>query len=332
MRRLACTRFHRWAVDLNLLNQIFEPQIGRSIRLAREFDPDLVVTVMDTLSHYKHAWNLSRRLRVPLMTITMDDPQMFEQVHRPLEGLFNTFLRRLYADAAVSLGVSHEMCEYLASKFQKKTKLFFFGPAETIQPRPAHESGTLKDPPRLTLGYTGSLGMGYREGLLAVLDAAEATDTNINIYTRDQHSQIKHPRVRNRGFFSPDQLWPTVQAECDVLLLSYSFDGEITRVYRTHFPTKLSDYCWAGMPVLASGPDYATGVRWAERHAEAALSTAPNTNALRPVLERLRNDGDLRSRMAGAAMEIARAEFNPVTIRHRFRELVRQAARTKRAR
>jgi len=106
--RLACTRFRSWTSGLNALNTLTEPQIGRSMKVAREFGPDLVVTVMDKLSYYKHAWALARGLRVPLLTITMDDPQTFERAHPWLEWAFVRFLRRLYAEASLSLGVSRE--------------------------------------------------------------------------------------------------------------------------------------------------------------------------------------------------------------------------------
>lgn len=325
--RLVCTRFREWMSGLNALNTFIEPQLGRSLKLAHEFAPDLVVTVMDKLSYYKHAWALARRLCVPLMTITMDDPQTFERAHPWLEGAFTRFLRRMYADAALSLGVSQEMCDYLARTFAKQSQIFYFGPPEGIQSRTPEESRALKAPPHLTLGYAGSLGLGYREGLLSILDALTATNTKLNLYTRDQHCLIDHPQIINRGFYPPEKLWPIVQAECDAVLLPYAFYGVMTRVYRTHFPTKLAEYCWVGMPMLLIGPDYATGMRWGQRHPEAALTaTAPDATVLGSVLELLQNDHELRVGMARAGVAAAREEFDPVVIKQQFVGLLRQAA------
>jgi hypothetical protein len=131
--------------------------------------------------------------------------------------------------------------------------------------------------------------------------------------------------VVNRGFLPLEDLWPTVQAECDAVLLPYAFDGPMTRVYRTHFPTKLSEYCCIGMPMLLVGPESATGVRWGQRHPEAAL-TGTSPDSVRPMLLRLRSDGDLRVRMSRAAQAAARAEFDPVLIRKEFVSMLRQAA------
>jgi hypothetical protein len=193
--------------------------------------------------------------------------------------------------------------------------------------RPSGESRKLKSAPHLTLGYAGSLGLGYREGIVAILDALAVTGTRLNLYTRDQHCLVEHPQVINRGFHRPESLWPLVQSECDAMLLPYAFEGPMTRVYRTHFPTKLSEYCWIGMPMLLVGPSDATGVRWGNLHSSAALTcSSPVASDLAPLLERLRDDAEVRVNMGSAAARIALDEFDPVRIRARFTQLLTDAA------
>jgi hypothetical protein len=80
------------------------------------------------------------------------------------------------------------------------------------------------------------------------------------------------------------------------------------------------------MPILITGPDSATGVRWGMRHPEAALvATDPAVSVLAPMLERLRTDDSLRSRLAAGSAAIALSEFEPRAARSRFVELMRQA-------
>ena len=155
--RLVCTRFRRWVTGINSLNVLPELGLANSERRTRVFKPDVIVTVMDKLSYYKHAWALSKRLGAGLVTITMDDPQTFERAHPWLEGAFTRFLRQMYSDATLSLGVSHEMCEYLEMRFGKPSNVFYFGPPENIRPRAPNESTELKVPLQLTLGYAGSM-------------------------------------------------------------------------------------------------------------------------------------------------------------------------------
>ena len=326
-QRMACTRFRGWMIGLNALNTMWESQLGRSERLAREFRPDVVVTVMDKLSYYKHAWALARKLKVPLMTITMDDPETFETAAPPLRWAFRRVLKMIYSYASVSIGVSREMRDYLEKEFGKNSEVFYFGAPEGIRPRDPEESRYLKKPGQLSIAYAGTFGLGYRDGLAAMIPALEAANARILLYTRDQHWLISHPRIVNRGFHLIEKLWPLIQEEADVLVLPYAFEGLRTAVYRTHFPTKLSEYCWAGMPILTVGPEYATGYRWAQRHPEAAITVngyAPEK--LVPVLRNLAADGDLRKKLAQGAAEVAGREFDPMKIRQKFLHLLSEAA------
>jgi glycosyltransferase involved in cell wall biosynthesis len=324
--RLVCTRFHQWVTGLNSLNVCYEPGLKSSAIQIRDFDPDLIVTVMDKLSYYKHAWALSKRLGARLVTITLDDPQTFERAHPWLEGAYTRFLRRMYSDAVLSFGVSHEMCEYIEARFGKPS-VVLYPPPGNIQPRAPAKSKQLRTPSRLTLGYAGSLSLGYREGILALLPSLQATGTTIVICTKDQHLLIEHPRIINRGFLSRAELWPTIQAECDAVILPYSFDNNIAHVYRTHFPSKLSEYCWSGMPIICSGPEYSTGVRWAKQHPQAAIvSTSSSTDTLVPLLRMLHDDGELRLLLATEGAKVAMAEFDAAGIRQRFVELLAAVA------
>lgn len=326
-KRLACTRWNRWFCGLNAWLAAVEPQVAASCRTVRDFRPELVVTVMDKLSHYKHAWAVARRLGIPLMTITMDDPHTFERAAPIFRRSYDRLLRRIYGYAALSLGVSREMSDYLASAYDKPSKTFYFGAPDGIVPRPAAESGALKVPGRLTLGYAGSMSLGYREGIEAIGPSLEAAGVELRVYTRDQHHLVRHPCVRHGGFFSPEKLWPEVQRTCDAVLLPYAFEGPILDIYRTHFPTKLSEYCWTGLPVLVTGADVATGMKWAQRHPDVALTaTSADPKMLVPVLARLRDDAGLRVRLAAGAAEVARAEFDPERIRAAFQRCLIEAA------
>jgi hypothetical protein len=324
-RRLALTRFQGWTTALNSLNTFAEIQLGASIRTVAGFRPDLVVTVMDNLSYYKHAWALAKRLDVNFATITMDDPQAFEQVHPSFSGVFDRLLHRIYGDASLSLGVSHEMCAYLEHKFGRPSIAFYFGPPDGMKPREPEASAALKSPPGVILGYAGTMMLGYAEGIRAIIPALEATSTRLVVYTRDRLN-VEHPLVIGRGYLPPEDLWPTIKAECDAVILPYSFEESIGRIYRTHFPTKLSEYCWTGMPMIFSGPAYATGIRWAKQRPAAVLTSTQPTVELPSLLRRLAGERNLRVSLAKEGARVASNEFDPEQIRSRFSELLRLAA------
>jgi hypothetical protein len=324
-RRLVNTRFRRWVTGLSALDLWPEPGLSRTLSLVGGFKPDLVVTVMDHFSYYKHAWKLAHRLGAGFVTITMDDPQTFEVAHPWLQGAYDRVLSRLYQSTALSIGVSLEMCDYLLQKFGRTSVPFYFGPPEGLKIRPADASLRLRDPGRLTLAFAGSMSLGYPEGIRSLLPALRAANARLHIYSHYQEV-IEDPCIVHRGFFPPEELWPVIQDECDAVLLPYAFGGEILRVYRTHFPTKISEYCWTGMPILIAGPESATGVRWGMRHPEAALvATDPAISNVGPILERLRDDSALRSRLAAGGAALAQSEFEPRAARNRFLGLMRQA-------
>jgi hypothetical protein len=329
--RLVNTRFRKWATGLNALDLWPEPGLSRTIAMLEGFKPDLVVTVMDKLSYYKHAWKVAQRLVAGLVTISMDDPQTFEVTNPLFQGAFDRLLSRLYQSTALSLGVSQEMSAYIQTQFGKASETFYFGPPDGLKVRAAAESLRLRDPGRLTLAFAGTMSLGYREGIIALLPALEAANARLHVYSRP-FDLIEHPCVINRGFLAPEALWPVIQDECDAVLLPYAYDGDILRVYRTHFPTKLSEYCWTGMPMLLSGPEIATGVRWGMRHPGAALVvTDPGSPECAATLESLRTDHALRERLAYGSASVAAGEFDPGAVRLRFAEMMRKALASHRA-
>jgi hypothetical protein len=171
------------------------------------------------------------------------------------------------------------------------------------------------------------MSLGYPEGIRSLLPALEAANVRLNVYTQHKNT-IDHPCIVNRGFFSPENLWPLIQEECDAVLLPYAFEGEILKLYRTHFPTKISEYCWTGMPIVIAGPESATGVRWGVAHPDAAIvATESTTSVWVSIFERLKTDDALRCRLAAGGAALAQSEFDPGASRRRFIDLIQQAYR-----
>jgi len=147
------------------------------------------------------------------------------------------------------------------------------------------------------------------------------------------------------------EMWRTMQERVDVMILPYSNPaGSNELLYRTHFPSKLTEYLALGMPVIVSGPEEATGLRYAQDKRQDAgpparrtygserarrqevqnferdhfdiLKKAPNgvvpcttREELIGCLQRLRSDGELRRELAKRAVEAGRRDFDPVSIR-----------------
>jgi len=316
--RWVSTRLHEWVNLANAIGVVPDESEARVARLVGDFCPDVVFTVMDLFSFYKTAWRYARNRNLPLVTLTMDDPMHFQKVAHWARPLQKRAVKRVYADAKLSLGVSSEMAEWIDREFGKPTRAFYFGPPDGLHPRDPEANRSLRNPLHLTIGFAGSLHFYGRE-LKRLMPAFEQTGTKLNFYGQKTRDLPESPAVVDRGFWPVDGLWEVVQSECDALILPYSGDGWLENVFRTHFPTKLSEYLWQAMPVIITGPEYATGLRWGLEHPNACLALVePQPAELAQQLLRLRDNREEREQLGRTAVQVARREFDPVVIRQAF--------------
>lgn len=326
IERYVNTRLHKWVNLANAIGLAPDESGSRVDQLVDDFRPDVVFTVMDLFSFYKTAWRYARRHRIPLVTLTMDDPMHFQKVASWARPWQKRAVRRIYKSATLSLGVSREMAAWIGEEFGKRTETFYFGPPDGMRPRAPETNRSLRNPSHLTVGFAGSLHFYGRE-LQRLMPAFEQTGAKLNFYGPETIELPRSKALVNRGVWPIDQLWDVVQAECDALLLGYPGGGWLENVFRTHFPTKVSEYMWQGMPVLFTGPAYATGLRWGLDHPEACIALVePAIEEFASRLVSLREDAALRMRLGQGALETARSEFDPARIRERFWQLLSAAA------
>jgi glycosyltransferase involved in cell wall biosynthesis len=324
--RWVSTRLHKHVNLANALGLIPDYSLRQLDQLVGSFEPDVVLTVMDLFSFYKIAWRYAGDRNIPLVTLTMDDPIHFQKVAAWAKPLQKRAVKRIYQDAAFSLGVSREMAAWIYEDFGKPTEIFYFGPPDGLHPRDPATNRTLRQPPCLTVGFAGSLHFYGRE-LQRLIPAFEQTGSRLNFYGPATRELPQSPALVNRGVWPIDSLWSTVQSECDALILPYPGEGWLENVFRTHFPTKLSEYMWQGMPVIFTGPPYATGLRWGLDHAEACISLVqPTCEEMASSLGALRDNANERIRLGEEALAAARGEFDPTRIRGQFWRLLQAAA------
>jgi len=222
--------------------------------------------------------------------------------------------------------------------------------APTTDPPPA-TSNPLQASAPLTLGYAGSLAYGYGEALADLIPVLREVGARILISTprppKNLKALLKAADVVEWMEHRADiiEMWRTMQERADVMILPYMNPAKNNELlYRTHFPSKLTEYLALGMPVVVSGPEEATGVKWARGEGREArgerqeavdferddfdiLKRSPNgavpcttREELVACLQRLRNDGELRRELAKRAEEAGQRDFDPVEITARFRQ------------
>ena len=330
--RLNRTRFWPWRAILRVCGGSSFLNLKRIDEALGDFQPDVVVTLMQDSWFYDFAAHYARRRKLPLVVFVHDLPAGFEPVPAWLRARQQERDASVYRQAIRRVCISHPMTEHLASSFGA-TGEFLLPPRADVPPRQAPENcRQLKQPGQLTLGYAGGLHYGYGEQLLAMLPMLRATGTKLELFGPPPSGKVAALAdatdvVRLHGYTAtPEAAWQSLLTRCDVILQPYLDPaGEHALQYRTHFPSKLGDALSLGLPLLITGPEYAAGVAWCQQHPGSACWTGnPTDEALRQALHRLLTDSDLRVSLATQAQATAE-EFAAPRLRRQFHEILCQS-------
>lgn len=329
--RFERSRFHRLKRSLRALNIAPVASPESVDRLLNGFRPEVVVCVMQFSRYYDCAHRFAQERRLPLVAIIHDVNEEFERVlpcavaaNRRRDGEFYRFAGR-------RLCVSPEMEQLCADLYGVRGTVQYPNRSEDLIPRAAEQSLQLKRIGELTLGFVGNLNYGYGAELVQMLPIFRQTHTRLIVYSRPPGPEAIALRIATdccelRGFVPAMEAWTAVQRDCDAVLLAYPNPaGVMERLYRHHFPSKLPEYLALGMPVVITGPEYATGVKWGLAHPDAAV-TVTSLAAFKPLLARLQVDAAFRLALAREASAAGMAHFDPARIREAFLRHLREAA------
>jgi glycosyltransferase involved in cell wall biosynthesis len=278
---------------------------------------------MQASIYYRVAARFARWYKMPLGLIVHDDPEGLEGVRWWNKPLVDAGNRSVYRLARERFCISPEMERALHKRYGVAGSVLYPNRSSNLTARPASMNAGLRNPSRLTIGYAGSLVYGYRQGIEKLLPILRQTGSTLRIYSLHKPQFEYGSEVEYAGgFATPEEVWRRVQAECDAVILPYCDreDGHVL-VYRTHFPSKLTEYLGLGLPVIVSGPDYATGAIWAARNPQACvLLRSEERDKFGKILARLREDADWRTSLAAGALGAAGGKFDPEVIREKFQK------------
>lgn len=311
--RLNRTRFWKWRAALRALGASRFTSLRRIDRSLGDFKPDGVIALMQDSWYYDLAARYARARHLPLVLFGHDLPHGFEPVApwlRPWQRRRDIAVCR---QAAACLCVSQGMVDYFRAEFDVRAEVLLPPRSDQTPAQAPEVCATLKHPGRLTLGYAGGLHYGYGEQLLRMLPVLRATGTRVEVFgplpsgnlaALDQAGDVIH----FHGYVSPPEAaWSALLGICDAVLQPYANPpGAQALQYRTHFPSKLGDCLSLGLPLLITGPAYASGVDWCARHPGCALIVdQAELDALAAALLRLRDDAALRVAFARHAQAVA---------------------------
>lgn len=267
LNRLNTTRFHAWRRTARILGLLPLKSLQEVDRLVGNFQPDLILSLMQTSDYYDLAEKYARSKGIPLYMIVHDTNEDFERVFFWAKKAQFAKDQRIYRFAKERFCVSPEMAEFNERRFGVPGKVLYPIPDPEIRPRPLEWSNELRQPPHLTIGYAGSMAYGYAEMMLKCLSLLEQFGARLELCSPKPSGKVagllESPIVKWHGYLPSQEAIQKLQERCDVLWLPYLEPaGENERLYRTHFPSKLCDYLQTGMGIWVTGPEFATGVRW----------------------------------------------------------------------
>lgn len=292
--------------------------------LLGEFQPQAVLTVT-----HGFAWRTAARFaadhQLPLHLVCHDDWPHCSGLARAFEGWLDREFARTYQQAASRLCVSPFMRDAYRERYGVSGAVLYPSRAADCPDHTSPPERLREARPTLTGAYAGSINSeGYARAVRQLAQGLAALGGRLLLFGPLRPHEIKGrgldmPNVVACGLVSFGELIERCRAEADFLYVPMSFDAHDRPNMELSFPSKLTDYTAAGLPLLICGPAYCSAVRWVRENpgvAECVETDEPA--ALQGALRRL-GEGGRRYQLATQAQELGRHLFTHATTLNAFR-------------
>ena len=293
--------------------------------LLNGFQPDGVLTVTHFCSWITAA-EFALRRNLALHIVSHDEciecANVFEAVRGPMRRAFS----RVYRQAANRFCVS----PYMAEEFNQLYGI----PGEVLYPSRAPEAKSFDAPPErvgqslgsrgLVVAFGGSLtSTGVKRQLGWIASSLKARNGRLLLFGpfdpgHARASGLSSDNIVFRGMLNSEDFKRAIREEADVLLVPMDFEARGAANARMSFPSKLTDYTAVGLPLLITGPEYCSAVRWArENYPVAELVTTEDPGAYSAALDALLDPAH-RVMLGEAALRKGDQFFSHVSAQCRF--------------
>jgi len=295
--------------------------------LAADFNPEAVLTVVAGYTWITAA-AFARKQNLPLHLITHDDVSgtlaLPSRMHDSLSKTFAAICRQ----AVNRFCISPQMAEAYSLPDAPASVLYPSRSAELVPfVRPVEVA---RRPGSIHFGYAGSIhSPGYVRLLANLAEVIGPMGGRLVLFAgpNPPPSLLALANVESRGFVANSQLLQALRESVDVLFLPMSFDQGDRRNMELSFPSKLTDYTAACLPLLICGPAYCSAARWARDHPGVAeLVESEDRAPLEAAVLRLAIDRAYRDKLAIQASIIGEVMFSHESVAARFLDAVRSHA------
>lgn len=309
-RRVLNSRFHSW-----YSRWLFTGAPRRAAKVDARlagFLPEAVLTVAHGVSWVTAAEYAARQC-LPLHFICHDDwPSLVGAPHRPL---VDEAFARVYRQAAARYCVSPFMVDEYQRRYGAAGTLLLPSRSADAVVFDAPAPRLREQPDRIQFVFAGTVNSpGYESLLRSLATSLAPFNADLVLFGPITSEQAKsagldRPNVKLGGLIPATELLLRLRAEADVLFVPMSFAMEDRANMRMGFPSKLTDYTAAGLPMLICGPPDCSAVRWAHSYTRVA-QVAAGEDELGAAAARLIGDRDLRVELARNAQIAGDRQFS----------------------
>ena len=299
-------------------------------RVLLDFDPNIVLVCPITPVCLIVGHRILRRLRRPGVVYFMDD-WMANDGSKWVTGNVQATTRHLLKSCSGWLMISRELEAGLAARYQCKPRksLIVHSPVEVgkIRARPKSR----ENPKPFRVAYAGSIWPWQYDTLKLVAEAIcrLQTDgvaielmlyTGLDFWNLYENTWRQH-EVRYGGLFSYEEVRPELSL-ADLLLSVNSFAQEHS-ASKASFPTKITDYMAAGVPVVSCGPPDCAANRFIREHGCGVLCETRDVQEIESVLRHQITHRRENDDIARRALNLVRMEHSKEHVSRKLYEFIR---------
>lgn len=293
------------------------------------FRPDAVLSVAHGISWIAAA-EFARRFQLPFHLICHDDLAKLDDLPDWSCRWRETQFARAYRLAASRLCVSPYMEAAYRDRYGMDGDVLYPSRSADCPEFDSPPTRLLEERRGLTGVYAGSINSpGYANSIRLLAECLAESGGKLLVFSPLDSQDLKRagldlPNIQNGGLIPFNELIRRCRESADFLYVPMSFEPRDRSNMELSFPSKLTDYTAAGLPLLVRGPAYCSAVRWVSENPGVAECVQTEVKAdLTAAIDRLADSGSRRFEMAGNALTVGRNHFSFPSVHHIFTTALR---------
>ncbi|CAB1057762.1 hypothetical protein D1BOALGB6SA_2517 [Olavius sp. associated proteobacterium Delta 1] len=258
-------------------------------------------------------WRLAKKLSLPYYVFLHD---LWEENEKPINAWFaRRFEKQILKEAKTVFTINDMARRYYLEKHGVHSKILL----HTIDPEftkmPARTRPKWKPGKTFRIVTSGSIYVDMNLDALLSLNQALAAHPNERVELRiltaameqSLRDEFRDPRIKIKSC-TKQEVWQEL-TDADLLYVPLAFRPRSAAEIETVFPTKITEYALAGVPILVHGPAHCYTVDYARQKKWAYTVYRPAHESLWEGVVRIRDNAALRERLASAGRKIVKERY-----------------------